>query len=134
MILLRSLYKLISYMNQVNRVGKYSGRKSVTPTNSMIIKNTQLNRNQSISVPNVVNPALLSPTPPKVIHITQHRKNIMIPNRILIAVPNPIIIPSIYSHPNTHATDIIADRIIFNQVHLRESLLNIIPHIIADAI
>lgn len=132
MILLRYLYKLIFYINQVNSVGKYSGRKSVIPTNPMIIKNTQLNRNQSRSVPNVANPALLSPTPPKVIHIIQHRKNIMIPNRILVEVPNPMIIPSIYPHPNTHATDITADRIIFNQVHLRESLLNIIPHSIAD--
>ncbi len=128
MILLRHLYRSIFYINQVNSVGKSVDEKSITPTSPMIIKNTQLNRNHSRSVPNVVNPALLSPTPPKVIHITQHRKNIMTPNRILRAEPNP----SIYAHPNTHAVDITADRIIFNQVHLRESLLNIIPHIIAD--
>ena len=130
MILLRYFCKLIFYINQVNSVGKSAGEKSITPTNPMIIKNTQLNRNHSRSVPNVVNPALLSPTPPNVIHITQHRKNIMTPNRILRAEPNP----SIYTHPNTHAVDITADRIIFNQVHLRESLLNIIPHIIAEEI
>jgi len=128
MILLRYLHKLTFYRNQVNSVGKSVDEKSITPTNPIIIKNTQLNRNQSNSVPNVVNPALLSLTPPKVIHITQQRKNIMTPNRILRAEPNP----SIYTHPKTHAVDITADRIIFNQVHRRESLLNIIPHIIAD--
>jgi len=129
MILLRYFCEFIFYINQVNSVGKSDDEKSITPANPMISKNTQLNRNHSRSVPNVVNPALLSPTPPKVIHITQHRKNIMTPNRILRAEPNP----SMYTHPNTHAVDITADRIIFNQVHLRESLLNIIPHIIADA-
>ncbi len=128
MILLRYSNKPIFYRNQVNSVGNSVDVKWVTPTKPMIIKNTQLNRNHSRSVPNVVNPALLSPTPPKVIHITQQRKNIMTPNKILRAEPNP----SIYTHPNTHAVDITADRIIFNQVHLRESLLNIIPHIIAD--
>ena len=130
MILLYFLVSFAFYGIQSRSVGKSAGEKSVTPTNVIITMKTQQSRNQRMRVPKAEYTALLSPTPPMNAQTIQHRKNMIIPIAITEAEPNP----PINAHPKTQAVEIRAASMTFNQVHLRLSLLYIIPHIIAEAI